>query len=110
MFGDIGPGELILILVVLVVVFGPKRIPELAGSLGKGIRQFKRSMQGLDEESPADTASGPQPLAQIAAPAPLTQEPAPSAVEATEEPAEPAEPAEPVHTSDDPQAPSSAST
>lgn len=47
----IGTGELIVILCVVLVLFGGKKLPELARSLGLGIREFKRACQGLDEES-----------------------------------------------------------
>lgn len=50
-----GPWELILILLIVVMVFGAKRIPEIMGGLGKGIRSFKKSME-MD-----DTASSPPP-------------------------------------------------
>jgi TatA/E family protein of Tat protein translocase len=73
MFGDIGPEKLILILVVLIVIFGPKRIPELGGSLGKGIRLFKKSLQGEDDAAAAGDANAqavqqPQASGQIATP------------------------------------------
>jgi sec-independent protein translocase protein TatA len=45
-----GPSELIVILLIAVVVFGPKRIPEIMSSLGKGIRTFKKTME--EEEAP----------------------------------------------------------
>ncbi len=48
MFG-IGMQELLVILLIVVVVFGAKRLPELSGSLGKAIRNFKRSMNEPDE-------------------------------------------------------------
>jgi sec-independent protein translocase protein TatA len=41
--------ELILILLLALVVFGPKRLPEIAGSLGKGIRDFRQSVSGETE-------------------------------------------------------------
>lgn len=47
-----GPQELILILLIVVMVFGAKRIPEIMGGLGKGIREFKRS---VDTDEPAPT-------------------------------------------------------
>lgn len=47
----LGFGELVLIFGVLLLLFGAKRLPELAGGMGKGIRDFKRSLNGLDEES-----------------------------------------------------------
>lgn len=50
----IGTGELIVIFCVILLLFGGKKLPELARSLGKGIREFKRATQGLDEEPPSD--------------------------------------------------------
>lgn len=47
-----GPWELILILLIVVMVFGAKRIPEIMGGLGKGIRSFKRSME-MDDTTPS---------------------------------------------------------
>lgn len=47
--GGIGSGELLLILLVLLVLFGAKRIPELARGLGKGIREFKDAAKELEE-------------------------------------------------------------
>ena len=43
-----GPWELIIILLIVVMIFGAKRIPEIMGGIGKGIKTFKRSME-LDE-------------------------------------------------------------
>ena len=52
---SIGPLELAVILVVALVVFGPKRLPELGKSMGKGIREFKGSLTlDDDDEVPAD--------------------------------------------------------
>ncbi|HEX6535930.1 MAG TPA: twin-arginine translocase TatA/TatE family subunit [Gemmatimonadaceae bacterium] len=48
-FGKFGPGEIFMILAVFLLLFGAKRIPEVAGSLGKGIRAFKREARGEDE-------------------------------------------------------------
>jgi sec-independent protein translocase protein TatA len=47
----LGPFEMILIFAVLLLLFGAKRLPELASGMGKGIRDFKRSLNGLDEQS-----------------------------------------------------------
>lgn len=44
-----GTGEILIILVVVLILFGGKRLPEFAQSLGKGIREFKKACQG-DEE------------------------------------------------------------
>ena len=48
MFG-IGMQELLVILLIVIIVFGAKRLPELSGSLGKAIRNFKRAMSEPDE-------------------------------------------------------------
>ncbi len=50
MFENIGFGELFLIILVLIVFFGPKRIPDIAQSIGKGIREFKRAMKDVQDE------------------------------------------------------------
>lgn len=47
----LGFGEMILIFFVLLLLFGAKRLPELASGMGKGIRDFKRAVNGLDEQS-----------------------------------------------------------
>lgn len=47
---NIGPAELIVILLVALVVFGPRKLPELGKSLGHGLREFRKSTQGLKDE------------------------------------------------------------
>lgn len=47
---NLGTGEIIIILVVFLLLFGAKRIPELARSLGKGIRSFKSGMNEVTDE------------------------------------------------------------
>lgn len=64
MFGAAHLPELMIILVVALVVFGPKRLPEIGGALGKGIKDFKHGMSGLsemhtDHELPEATVSAP---------------------------------------------------
>jgi len=49
MLKSIGPMELLLILVVALLLFGGKKIPELAKGLGQGIRNFKESLKGDDQ-------------------------------------------------------------
>lgn len=46
----IGTGELIVIFLVVLILFGGKRLPEFARQLGLGIREFKKACQGLDED------------------------------------------------------------
>ncbi|PSR52690.1 twin-arginine translocase TatA/TatE family subunit [Adhaeribacter arboris] len=48
--GDIGGSEVMVILLVVLVFFGAKRIPELARGLGKGIREFKDATNGIKNE------------------------------------------------------------
>ncbi len=48
--GNIGPLEIAIVLIIALLVFGPKRLPELGKSLGKGIREFKGSISGEDED------------------------------------------------------------
>jgi sec-independent protein translocase protein TatA len=50
MFG-LGAPELIVILVVAVLVFGPGRLPEIGSALGKGIRDFRKAFEGHDKEA-----------------------------------------------------------
>lgn len=49
MFSQIGPLELILVLVIVLVIFGPKRLPGLGKQLGTGMREFKESITGEDK-------------------------------------------------------------
>jgi sec-independent protein translocase protein TatA len=49
---NIGPLELAVVLIIALVVFGPKRLPELGKSMGRGIREFRASISGKDEEKP----------------------------------------------------------
>lgn len=55
--GPLGMQELLIILMIALLIFGGKKIPELASGLGQGIRQFKSSLKGDDvAEAPAGTA------------------------------------------------------
>ena len=92
MFG-IGVPELILILIVGLIVFGPGKLPEAGRALGKGLREFKKASNALTQALNAEpasqqTAQSAQPVQQSApqsAPAPAAQ--------AAEEPAKPPQPA-----------------
>jgi sec-independent protein translocase protein TatA len=61
----IGFPELIILLVVLLLVFGAKRLPEMGRSLGKGMREFKDGVSGMENTV---TESEPSPPAQLPAP------------------------------------------
>ncbi|MFI5201109.1 MAG: twin-arginine translocase TatA/TatE family subunit [Candidatus Kapaibacterium sp.] len=50
MFENVGGGEILLILLVILIFFGPKKIPELAQSLGKGLRKFNDAKAGLESQ------------------------------------------------------------
>jgi len=52
MFSQIGPMEIVLVLVVALLVLGPKRLPEAGRSLGRGIREFKDSVTSATHEEP----------------------------------------------------------
>ncbi|MDD5762737.1 MAG: Sec-independent protein translocase protein TatB [bacterium] len=104
MFG-IGFQEMLIILVVVLIFFGPKRLPDLAKSLGKGIAEFKKASEevrkgieeAVKEESVAETPKPPEDLSAYGkAPGSAT-----AAAEAPE--AEPGPPAEvPAHAGDAP--------
>ncbi|MGH7624453.1 MAG: twin-arginine translocase TatA/TatE family subunit [Gemmatimonadaceae bacterium] len=55
-FGNLGFGEILIILIVVLLLFGAKRIPEIAGSFGKGIREFKKSVNEVQNSVQADIA------------------------------------------------------
>ena len=75
MFNSIGPTELIIVLVIVLLIFGPKRLPGLGRQLGSGMREFKDSISGEskhdddDDERPAlraaqsDTTPAPSSVA-----------------------------------------------
>ena len=54
----IGVTELVILLVALLIIFGPKRLPEMGRSLGKGMREFKDGVSGIDSE-PVQTTPTP---------------------------------------------------
>jgi sec-independent protein translocase protein TatA len=65
--GWIGLPELLILLVVVLLVFGPKRLPEMGRSLGKGMREFKDSVTGSERDeqvalpTPSDTTAQTAP-------------------------------------------------
>jgi sec-independent protein translocase protein TatA len=68
---DVSPIQLIIVLIIALVVLGPKRLPEVGRSLGKGIREFKDSVTGNDQhedEAPKPAAAIEPPAATYTAP------------------------------------------
>jgi sec-independent protein translocase protein TatA len=55
----VGPAEVVVLLIVALLVFGPKRLPEMGRSLGRGMREFKESISGNDDTPPAPRAEPP---------------------------------------------------
>ena len=54
MFGSIGPQEILIVLVIALVVLGPKKLPEMARSLGKGMKEFK---EGINDDDTVDVTA-----------------------------------------------------
>lgn len=52
--GNIGPLEIILILLVILLLFGAKRIPEIAKGVGKGMKEFKKAVKEVEEDITGD--------------------------------------------------------
>jgi sec-independent protein translocase protein TatA len=77
---NVGPLEIAVVLIIVLIIFGPKRLPELGQSMGRGIREFKNSISGdKDKDSPEETrrelqasqqagAAQPQPQAEAGEP------------------------------------------
>jgi sec-independent protein translocase protein TatA len=63
-----GTGEILVILVVILILFGGKKLPEFAQSLGKGIREFKKACSGEDETTPAAQPIEPSIVVKEASP------------------------------------------
>ena len=61
---NVGPTELIIVLVIALIVLGPKRLPEVGRSVGRGMREFKDSLSGINTRD--DDVDEPKPLQQTA--------------------------------------------
>lgn len=66
MLGNLGPWEIILILVVVLLVFGAKRLPEMGAAMGKGIKEFKANIKEVKDsiESTDDKSAGSRSLSE----------------------------------------------
>jgi sec-independent protein translocase protein TatA len=71
--GWIGLPELLLLLLVVLLLFGPKRLPEMGRSLGKGMREFKDSVTGNDRDEPPALPQSTQHDATTATPTPTRE-------------------------------------
>ena len=104
MFGTIGMQELIIIFVIALIIFGPRRLPELGKSLGKSIAEFKRASNELrntleeeirvDEQRQTQAAAGPDASPAGRPPVPASASPSPRRSGAVA-PAEPRPPRRP---------------
>jgi sec-independent protein translocase protein TatA len=79
LFQNFGVWEILLLLLVLLLVFGPKRLPEMGRSMGRGMREFKDSLTGKikdedEEEEPAALATTTTTV-ETPAPAPKAEQP-----------------------------------
>ena len=77
---DISPVQILIVLVIALLIFGPKRLPEMGKSIGRGIREFKGAI--LDEEP---SRPAPPPPAQAAAPVATPGPVAPAALAADDD-------------------------
>jgi len=79
---NIGPFEMVIIFLVVLIIFGPKSLPKIGQALGRGIREFKDAAKGL-------TADDDEPRRQVTQPAPrdaITQSPTAVSAEQTNPP------------------------
>jgi len=59
LFGPVGPMELVVIALIVVIIFGARRLPELGKSLGEGIKNFKKSISPKDEDKDSSDKNPP---------------------------------------------------
>ncbi len=79
MFNQIGPLEIVVVLVIVLLIFGPKRLPGLGKSLGTGMREFKDSITGKDTDDDETVQPEPATLAKAQEPSAPEGEPAATA-------------------------------
>ena len=61
MFGNIGATEILVILLIVLILFGAKKIPELAKGIGKGMREFKKDVKEVEEDIQLDDKNDKKP-------------------------------------------------
>ena len=57
LFGSFGAGEVVVIALIVLLLFGGKKIPELMKGIGKGVKSFKDGVKGIEDEINADTTN-----------------------------------------------------
>ena len=94
---NVGPLEIAVVLIIVLIIFGPKRLPELGQSMGRGIREFKNSLSGdsKDKDSPEEKQpeleASQSTADQSVKPAETDAKPTETATKPTETDAKPAE-------------------
>jgi sec-independent protein translocase protein TatA len=73
-FQSVGPLELLIVLGIVLVIFGPKRLPGLGRQLGTGMREFKDSLIGKSDDDDDDAAEGSRPERETREPEPVEAE------------------------------------
>lgn len=61
MFGKLGPWEIALILVIILIVFGVGKLPQVGGAIGKGVRAFRKGQSGEDDSEEEEEEEKPKP-------------------------------------------------
>jgi sec-independent protein translocase protein TatA len=56
---NIGPGELILVLVIVLIIFGPGKLPDIGSAIGRGVREFRKASSDLEDSIRGETKSPP---------------------------------------------------
>ncbi|HET9119730.1 MAG TPA: twin-arginine translocase TatA/TatE family subunit [Solirubrobacterales bacterium] len=85
---NVGPLEIAVVLIIVLIIFGPKRLPELGQSMGRGIREFKNSLTGDKDQDEVDEKRRELEASQQVQ---VSQPQPPPAAASTEKPAEPVE-------------------
>lgn len=75
MFGNLGFTEILILMLVLLLVFGAKRIPEIGASIGQGIKEFKKSLKDVGDADVRNVVPPPPPSAPSTLPPPAGGEP-----------------------------------
>jgi sec-independent protein translocase protein TatA len=89
---NVGPLEIAVVLIIVLIIFGPKRLPELGQSMGRGIREFKNSLSGdKDQDDPEEKRRELEASQQAQASRPQPATTTPATTTPAEKPAEPVE-------------------